>query len=164
MSLIVEDGTGKADAESYCSVADADTYHVNMANTTWTATATATKEAALRKATRYVDGNYLFSGVKQTGEQALLWPRLGAVRAGWLVDEGSVPTQVRDACAELAFQSLTNDLAPTGAQGGAVVREKVDVLEVEYAQGGSGSTVFRAAEQLLRDFIHARSNSKVVRG
>lgn len=164
MSLVVEDGTAKANAESYCSVADADTYNAAVGNASWAATVTATKEAALRKATRYIDGTYTFSGFKQTGEQALQWPRIGAERSGWLINEGSVPNQVRDACAELAFQSLTTDLAATGAPGGSVIREKVDVLEVEYTPGGSGLTIFRAAEQLLRDLVLSRSNARIVRG
>ena len=37
MALIVEDGTGLANAESYVSVADATTYHTNYGNTAWTA-------------------------------------------------------------------------------------------------------------------------------
>jgi hypothetical protein len=35
MALIVEDGTGLANAESYVSVADATTYHANIGNTAW---------------------------------------------------------------------------------------------------------------------------------
>ena len=45
MTLIVEDGTGLANAESYVSVADATTYHANIGNTAWAAiTSDATKE------------------------------------------------------------------------------------------------------------------------
>ena len=51
MSLVVEDGTGKADAESYISVADADTYHSNRGNTDWAALTTTEKEQLLRGAT-----------------------------------------------------------------------------------------------------------------
>jgi hypothetical protein len=35
MALIVEDGTGKATAESYCTVAEATTYHTNRGNSSW---------------------------------------------------------------------------------------------------------------------------------
>ena len=35
MAIVTEDGTGKADAESYISVADASTYHAARGNTEW---------------------------------------------------------------------------------------------------------------------------------
>lgn len=57
MALIVEDGTGLADAESYLSVADADTYHADRNNEAWQDYSTAEKEAALRKATQYITGD-----------------------------------------------------------------------------------------------------------
>ena len=43
MSLIVEDGTGLAGAESYVSVTDADTYHDKRGNTAWATLTTAQK-------------------------------------------------------------------------------------------------------------------------
>ena len=58
MSLIVEDGTGKSNAESYISVADADTYHSNRDNTDWAALTTAEKERLLRIATDYMVAVY----------------------------------------------------------------------------------------------------------
>ena len=53
MTLVIEDGTGKSNAESYISVADADTYHSNRGNTDWAALTTAEKERLLRIATDY---------------------------------------------------------------------------------------------------------------
>ena len=76
MSLIVEDGTGKVDAESYQSVSAADTYFSNVGNSLWTGS-TAVKEAALRKATIYLDSTYQWQGSIFSLEQSLNWPRLG---------------------------------------------------------------------------------------
>ena len=59
MSLEVEDGTGKATAESYISVVDASTYFTARAVTAWAALASdALREAALRKATEYMIATY----------------------------------------------------------------------------------------------------------
>ena len=59
MVLIVEDGTGKADAESYLSVADADTYHTKHGDSAdWDGASTGDKEEALRMGTQYLDATY----------------------------------------------------------------------------------------------------------
>ena len=59
MSLIVEDATGLSTAESYLSVANADTYHASYTGSTaWSGASTGTKERALRRATQYLDSVY----------------------------------------------------------------------------------------------------------
>ena len=64
MALVHEDGTGKTDAESYCSVTFADARHTAFGNSTWTG-ADAVKEAALRKAIQlkpgWGDAHYLLA-------------------------------------------------------------------------------------------------------
>jgi hypothetical protein len=56
MALIVEDGTGRADAESYVSVADADTYHANRGELRRgrRSAPPPSKEQLLRQATEYM--------------------------------------------------------------------------------------------------------------
>src|SRR5262245_25534004 len=110
MTLTTEDGTGLANAESYCSVADADTYHTNFGNTTWTGS-TAAKEIALRKATRWLDvtWNGKWKGRKNTTTQGLDWPRYWAEDAdGFSIQPDSVPTRLRDACAEAALRVVVD--------------------------------------------------------
>jgi hypothetical protein len=76
MALVVEDGTARADAESYCSVAAADTYHANRGNTVWAALTQTVKEQCLRKATDYmVVYRNAWDGYRKTTTQALDWPR-----------------------------------------------------------------------------------------
>lgn len=137
MALVVEDGTGLSTAESYISVADADTYHVARGHTTWTGT-DAVKEAALRVATTYIDGTYRtrFPGTKLTKEQALQWPRSGATDAeGWEIEETEIPTALKNATAEAAWRELVTpgSLNPDLEAGGSVVRErsKAGPVEVE---------------------------------
>ena len=56
MALIVEDGSGKLDSESYISVADCTTYCTAHGLTAWTGT-DAAKETALRNATSSMKGS-----------------------------------------------------------------------------------------------------------
>lgn len=78
MALVIEDGTGVANAESYASVEFADEYHTNRKNTTWTSLAPEDKEAALREATDYIEIRFgtIFKGVPATNTQNLSFPRL----------------------------------------------------------------------------------------
>jgi hypothetical protein len=132
MSLIIEDGTGLTTSESYVSVADATTYHANFGNDAWTNIDPVTQEIFLRKATRDLDAiygtSYLSSMLTKT--QSLLWPRtVYNNRDG--VSISGIPTQLKNATAELALLNATVDvLGPTDGTGNLkqdIV--KIDVLE-----------------------------------
>lgn len=157
MALIDEDGTGKATAESYISVADASTYFTARGVTAWTALATdALREAALRKATEYMIGAYRsrWQGVRAFPlVQALDWPRAGVVRDSWQVDIDEVPVEVQRACAELALKASAADLAPDLTQG--VIREQVGPIAVEYDRSSPQSTRYKAIDAMLAPFLKA---------
>lgn len=75
LTLIKEDGTGKVDANSYASVDEAEEYHERgMYATAWNA-ASAGEKTALVMATRVIDAEYQFGGIRARIEQALQWPR-----------------------------------------------------------------------------------------
>lgn len=77
MALTVEDGTGLDNANSYVSIADANTYFADRGVTTWAALSDDAKEEALIKATEYADirwGDELRSRPLVSG-QALEMPR-----------------------------------------------------------------------------------------
>jgi len=76
LTLIKEDGTGKADANSYASVADADAFHEgHLYATAWMAATAEKKAAGLVMATRLIDSEYQFNGTRALAGQALQWPR-----------------------------------------------------------------------------------------
>lgn len=80
MSLVVEDGTGIANAESYVAVADCATYATNH-GLSFPTTDEAACEAALRRATSAIDNRYRprFVGYRTKRHvQRLEWPRTGA--------------------------------------------------------------------------------------
>jgi len=156
MALEVEDGTGKSTAESYISVADASNYHTVRGNTAWAALATdALREAALRKATDFMRQVYRsrWQGYKVNEDQALDWPRYDVEVEGYAVDSDIVPTEVKNACAELALKASAAELNPDLTQG--VAREKVGQIEVEYDKASPQFTRYRAIDALLSPYLKA---------
>ena len=137
MALIVEDGTGKSDAESYLSVATADTISAERNDpSAWTALGTAPKESALRYATEYLDGKYKWSGGVSVLDQALGWPR--AVAYDWedrMQDSDIVPVRVEIATWETAPVHVQNALNLYLDRGGEIQSEQVDVIVVSYFEG-----------------------------
>lgn len=114
MALVVEDGTGLSNADSYISLAAANTYWTaHGAPSSWTGAPDAAKEGALRYATRKIDGEYgsRFLGRIAVLTQALAWPRSGVIDAdGRSVASNVVPVSVQEATCELARLHLEADL------------------------------------------------------
>lgn len=134
MSLVVDDGTGLPNSESYVSVADATTYHANFGNYDWLNIDVATQETYLRKATRDLDlllgRSYLSSPLSTT--QALLWPRVSYTNTdGFLVS--GIPTQLKNAVAELALLNDSVDVTGPADESGNIASsaQKVGDLSVQ---------------------------------
>ena len=156
MALEVEDGTGKSTAESYISVADASSYHTARGNTAWAALATdALREAALRRATDYMRQAYRsrWQGYKVNEDQALDWPRYDVEVEGYAIDSDIVPTEIKNACAELALRASAADLNPDLTQG--VAREKVGQIEVEYDKASPQRVRYPAIDAILSPYLKA---------
>jgi len=161
VALIVENGTGMATAESYISVADADARATAFGNTAWTGS-DALKEAALRRATRYMVQTYRnrWKGIRLIRDQALDWPRYGVEVDGYSIESDVVPPEIAGACADLAARALTEDLSPDLERG--IVREKVGPLETEYDQYAPQAKRFVATAGLLSPFLKGSAVSAVL--
>lgn len=172
MAIVVEDGAGRADAESYISVAAADSYHAARANGAWAPLATSVKEALLRKATEYMVGAYRqkWKGQRAGQAQALDWPRhnvqlpdvgFGSVSA--YVPWNVVPAEVQNACAALALTANSGDLAPDLKR---TVKEKtIGPIKTVYADGAPEYVRFRAVDQMLAPLLCGSGTSgRLVRG
>ncbi len=164
MALEVEDGTGKADAESYISAADASAYHLARGNTAWAGLASdEIREQLLRKATDYMVASYRerWDGYRVTTTQALDWPRYevpirdSAIEGAYAAFYGSdsVPVAVARACAELALRAIDGDLAPD--LDVPVTSEQVGPISVTYAPGARQTITFRAIDAMLSPFFKA---------
>jgi hypothetical protein len=110
IALIVEDGSGKINADSYVSVEDADVYASTRGNDDWCTSGGYTygqKAAALRIATRYLDSTFTYIGyvLYTQPPQALKWPRLAAYDEDYKLYSG-VPVLMIQATCELAASHL----------------------------------------------------------
>lgn len=132
MALVVEDGTGKDNADSYISRANADTYFTDRASPSdWTDLTDDQKDSALRYGTRYVDDNYSFVGVITKDAQTLSWPRYRACDSeGRNISSSVVPLAVVHAVCEAGISHIEEAL--NAAEGRKTKKEKLDVLELEY--------------------------------
>lgn len=143
MSVIIEDGSGVPNAESYISVGDMDDYASRYGITEWptgsTTAVTTKKEIALRRAAQYVDNKYGpdFSGQRLSQKQGLLWPRSHAFMAdGSSIPENSVPACIKAAQCEAARLTATDTQLTAMREAGPVLkRKKTDVLEKEWFEG-----------------------------
>ena len=121
---------GGASADSYGTLAAFGLYANNMG---WVLTGDDVgKEADLRRATLYLDRNYIWRGWKVTAAAARLWPRTRSELVDdFSVDSETIPQAIIDAQFELAFISNSGtDLFAT-VDIGAVTESKVKVDVIE---------------------------------
>jgi hypothetical protein len=155
LTLIKEDGSGKADANSYASVADADSYHDgHLYVTTWTSAVTATKEKALVMATRLIDAHILFNGHMLRTTQALMWPRVGArdpdARGGEeFFADNVLPADLVKAVCETARELIAQDR--TGTPDGEGIKDisLVGSLRVTFDKADRRPILSRTAQLYL---------------
>jgi hypothetical protein len=165
VSLIVEDGAGKADAESFISVADATGYHAARGNSAWAALASdAVREQLLRKATEYMQTTYRqqWQGARAYSTQALDWPRIGVCVDSFAVESSAVPVEVQRACAELALKASSASLLADQSQG--VKNKTVGPISITYDERSNRQKQYIAIDRMLRPYLSGSDSTlKVVR-
>lgn len=157
MALIVEDGSGVADAESLASVAFADDYHAKRGNAAWGPLLEEVKEQLLRKATDYATSTYYgaWNGSQISATQSLPFPRKVAG-----VNIGN-PLAIQKAIAELALIARTTPLQPNVTRGKK--RVKIGPMEVEYDGNSSVATKFVSASNLFAAFLTGFASGAMVK-
>lgn len=161
MPFVVEDGTGKADATAYLTVAAADAYaadHTTPAG--WSAASSTAKEAAIRAATDFLDRQYAgaWRGRPWSSTQRLSWPRGGVVLDGYELSASPLPRQLLEACAEVAFKSFLGEaLMADVADPSRIVSESVAVgpisKSVTYAGAKASAAYWRTVESLVAPLL-----------
>ena len=183
IALVKEDGTGLANANTYASQADGDTYAEGRLNSTdWSTATSDNKNRALAQATLAIDSEYQFYGFKTTQAQALQWPRrecpdpdytaailpVGHFRPGSYLPSDEVPAAVVKATCEMAIQLLKGDR--TGDVQGAGIK-RVDIagaveVEFDHASATAATLLTRDVKNMLSKYgqpISGNRNVKVVR-
>lgn len=149
-----------AGIDVYADRAEADAYFAGRAVAAWAAADEAARDAALLRATAWIEGRFRWVGRLVDLGQPLAWPRTGARDAEGRPLDG-IPGRLKAACAELALIALSEDLAPPLERGGRVLSERVGSVEVGYAADAPPGRTFPAVEALLHGLV--RCESVVVR-
>jgi len=181
MTMIVEDGTGVANANSCTTVAFVQAYFDDRGgNTAWDALATeAEKEYILIKATDYIEKRFSekWIGDKNDNTNELSWPRYNVYdrHQRLLYSNVEIPPELQKAVGEYAVRAITAALiADPSTQGLEVeeVEKKIGPIEKreKFMKNGGlrqksslvRDSVFKeypAADLLLEKFL-ARTSSK----
>jgi len=159
MALIVEDGTGKANAQSLASVAE---YRAEMAlrGVVVTAETDADIESRLYLGFNYMLGMYRFrwSGQRKTTTQNSDFPRymmpiydvLGG--AGFYYDDSSVPTEAKTANILLAYKAKTITLLPD-IKPNLLSKSIAGAISKTYDPNSSPYTKYSEIESMLKPFF-----------
>ena len=131
MTLIIEDGTGKLDAESYSSAEDLTLYAVKFG--TVIPAGAPEQEALLRRAALAMDG-MTWKGHKTNSEQALSWPRREVLLDHEIKPSNYLPARIQYGQMALAAEIYQDDIDPIDKRKGAVTLERVEgAVTREYA-------------------------------
>lgn len=127
MSLVLETGTGIPNANAYSTYEKFKAYHDARKNEF--VDAIGCIEAAIIKATDYIDIAKKYRGYRLTTSQSLEFPRGGAA-----YDDGrrinGVPIEIEEACNEYAIRAMKIDLAPDpqySSTGSVVVESRKSI-------------------------------------
>tara|TARA_R110002167_G_scaffold154560_2_gene348786 strand:- start:904 stop:1371 length:468 start_codon:yes stop_codon:yes gene_type:complete len=148
MATIVETGSIIANANSYISDANFASYASDRG-----ISVTGTAATLLLNAALYVE-TLPFLGDKKTREQSMQWPRYDVMLDGFLTPSDVIPQILKDLQCEVALAiDAGND--PLAQVSRAVKKEKVDVIEVEYADNSAPFTYNRKIKALEKKLINS---------
>jgi len=159
MAIIVEDGSIVAGANSYVSELTLTEYAAARGITITGAT-----EALLINAMDYIESQ-MFIGVKKTAAQGLQWPRSNVYVDGYYIEPTTLPFQLRSAQMTAAL-AMDAGNGPLTVMTPGIKKEKVDVIEIEYQDGGLTSNLDPKINAILKKLLIGGggvSNFNVVR-
>ena len=147
MALVLEDGTGLSNSESYVDVAYVDAYFLKRGNTGWDSITN--KESRIVLAMDFIENNYTYLGTKLVSTQSLSFPRV-------INGETVYPIAIKNALCELALKANSGDLLQD--TGKTTIREKVGTLEVEYDPNQDDLTSYNYVNKLLAPYLVSTSS------
>lgn len=162
MTLIQEDGTGLANANTYATIAEADTYATQRVWTSWLALSSPDKEKHLLLAMDYMRARYRgkWKGARIRDAMSLDFPRYDLYDVdGFLITSSTVPLDVKNSQIELAERSRTQSLLVdvSSASSGVLKSETIEAGSVkrsrEWFGGRETQPTFTTVELYLRAYI-----------
>src|SRR5471032_524322 len=123
MTVIIEVGTGKPDAESYASAEDLAVYVVKFC--VLIPADVVAQEALLRRAALAMDGQ-TWKGRKTNSEQGLSWPRREVLLDREIKPNNYLPARIQYGQMALAAEIHQDDIDPVEKRKGAVLLDRVE--------------------------------------
>ena len=171
MSLVIEDGTAKTNAEAWATVVAADAYYTGFGGPSgWADLTEAQKEVKLRVGARYLKSKYegQWRGRKLDEDQSLPWPRAWAVdNDGFMWESDEIPAELVNANILAAFKAVADDLMPDVDDAGPVVEKSVRVGPIsestKYAGSASQLREYTSIFFELKSLLEPRGASKLRR-
>jgi hypothetical protein len=150
VAVVVVATAGSASANSYVTLAEAESYFESRLNVTaWSAATTDTKNRAIVQATRHLDSTLDWVGERSSTSQALAWPRTGVLTRDEddYLDDATIPQVLKDATCEQALAELgANRASDPGGRG--LQRVQAGDVEVEF-DGPTASVQYVLADLVV---------------
>lgn len=163
MALVIEDGSGKADADSFATAAELEQFAADYGFTI--PADTADREALLRRAGVEM-WRFQWVGNQYHDEQGLPWPRYYTIRRGFIADGASLPRAIKLGQMALACEIHQDDIDKPEERKGAVKREKVGPIDTEFSEitGYKAKAVAgRQSDGFFSKYTLGQYSGKVVR-
>ena len=111
MAITLVATPGADDANTYCTLAEAEAYHeTRLHNDDWVSASSSNKNKALAWATRLLDDLIEWNGSKTDVYQPLRFPRYNLVDTdGQILDSSTIPQFLKNATAEYAMHLIIGD-------------------------------------------------------
>lgn len=153
MALIIEDGSIVTGANSYITVVEYEAWaDARFGATRSTAPVdTAAAEALILRAMDYFEGQS-FQGCLVERGQPLQWPRTHVCIDRYYVDADEIPKEVKNSLYELTYGE-EQSYGELDAVERRTKKEKVDVIEIEYADNSSSTTTNVAVPNAMRKLL-----------
>ena len=161
MSLIIEDGSLPAGADSYVTVAEVRAF-ADARALTGVPVADDDVEPHCRLSSDYVNGiEYKFQGLRVSADQVLTWPRSPVTVHGFEVDNDEIPQQLKDGCCQLAIDSANGTNLQPSIAGKVTTKEKVGTLEVTFSEKSTadGTVDFAIVDSLFNPLFASQFQS-----
>lgn len=156
VTLIVEDGTGKSDANAIASLVVFKKYFDDR-GVSYSAYTDDMLNGAIVRASAFLANAYLWQGIKVNQRaQTMPFPRTGVFdREGWSILQNEIPREIIAACCELALVEAATPgaLNPTVVLADKVTSEQIGPIRMEYANALSGAESSRPTLTIVSDLI-----------
>lgn len=159
--LIIEDGTGVTNANTYSNDAEYTAYATSRGLTIGSDATIREKELIL--AMDFLESmRSKFQGIKSAQGNSLQWPRNSVFIDGFSIDNDFIPVELKNSQIEAAAYASANDLISNKASQN-VSSESVDGLSRSYFSGGkTGSGALDRINVWLKPLLKQNSNGRIL--